>query len=161
MQANPPAHCLRAGPVTSDDLFHWHAVILGPANTPYEGGEFTVDLHFPPDYPFKPPTVYFKTKIYHCNIDNKGNICLDILKDKWSPALTAAKVCCAGIYSAVKLSPFGILELTTIVHMLCCSYCCLCALCCPTRHPQALRRTWWTCTTAIGRSMTAMLASGR
>lgn len=44
------------------------------------------------DYPFKPPKLRFKTRIYHCNVSSGGEICLDILKDKWSPALTLAKV---------------------------------------------------------------------
>ena len=116
---------------------------MGPDDTPYAGGVFFMDIHFPgilspapsaficrglhravlpppsfwssphtsvlhrrvlifslvflflvlaADYPFKPPKVTFTTRIYHCNVNNSGGICLDILKDQWSPALTISKV---------------------------------------------------------------------
>ncbi|PWZ28917.1 Ubiquitin-conjugating enzyme E2 28 [Zea mays] len=81
----------RAGPV-SDDMFHWQATIMGPSDSPYSGGVFLVAIHFPPDYPFKPPKVAFKTKVFHPNINSNGSICLDILKEQWSPALTVSKV---------------------------------------------------------------------
>ena len=89
-EKEPPCNC-SAGPI-SDDLYHWNATIMGPKDTPYENGIFTLDIKFRVDYPFKPPKVVFNTKIYHCNISSNGNICLDILKDKWSPALTINKV---------------------------------------------------------------------
>ena len=87
---DPPANC-SAGPV-GDDMFHWQATIMGPDDSPYSGGVFFLDIHFPADYPFKPPKVHFTTRIYHCNINSNGGICLDILKDQWSPALTISKV---------------------------------------------------------------------
>eukprot|EP01105_Mastigella_eilhardi_P010833 TRINITY_DN2510_c0_g1_i1.p1 TRINITY_DN2510_c0_g1~~TRINITY_DN2510_c0_g1_i1.p1 ORF type:complete len:171 (+),score=30.29 TRINITY_DN2510_c0_g1_i1:1156-1668(+) len=78
--------------VTADDLFFWKATIAGPEGTPYAGGFWLISLRFPADYPFKPPRVRFETPIFHCNINNDGAVCLDILKDQWSPALTVSKV---------------------------------------------------------------------
>ncbi|GFR93717.1 ubiquitin-conjugating enzyme E2 D4 [Elysia marginata] len=65
---------------------------MGPADSPYFGGVFFLTITFPTDYPFKPPKVTFTTKIYHPNINSQGGICLDILKNQWSPALTISKV---------------------------------------------------------------------
>ena len=90
IKQEPPHNC-SAGTV-NDDLYHWTATILGPVDSPYEGGIFTLDIHFPMNYPFKPPKCNFKTKIYHPNINSAGSICVDILKNNWSPALTLSKV---------------------------------------------------------------------
>ena len=68
------------------------ATILGPSESPYEGGVFFLNIHFPTDYPFKPPKFAFTTRIYHPNINSNGAICLDILRSQWSPALTVSKV---------------------------------------------------------------------
>lgn len=87
---DPPAQC-SAGPV-GDDLFHWQATIMGPSDSPFTGGVFFLTIHFPTDYPFKPPKVAFTTRIYHPNINSNGSICLDILRSQWSPALTISKV---------------------------------------------------------------------
>ncbi|RXG54146.1 Ubiquitin-conjugating enzyme E2 2 [Armadillidium vulgare] len=86
---DPPAQC-SAGPV-GDDLFHWQATIMGPPESPFQGGVFFLTIHFPTDYPFKPPKVAFTTRIYHPNINSNGSICLDILRSQWSPALTISK----------------------------------------------------------------------
>lgn len=90
LERDPPTNC-SAGPL-GDDLFHWRATIMGPEDTPFYGGVFFLDIHYPTDYPFKPAKFRFATKIYHPNINSEGGICLDILKDQWSPALTTAKV---------------------------------------------------------------------
>eukprot|EP01138_Halocafeteria_seosinensis_P015224 gb/GECG01015537.1/.p1 GENE.gb/GECG01015537.1/~~gb/GECG01015537.1/.p1 ORF type:complete len:239 (+),score=34.29 gb/GECG01015537.1/:1-717(+) len=87
---DPPGNC-SAGP-KGDDLFEWVSTIMGPEGSPYQGGVFFLDIKFPKDYPFRPPQVKFRTRIYHCNISNTGDICLDILKDNWSPALSIGKV---------------------------------------------------------------------
>jgi len=87
---DPPCNC-SAGP-KGDNLYEWSSTIMGPAGSPYAGGVFFLDIHFPQEYPFKPPKVVYRTKIYHCNINSSGAICLDILKDNWSPALTISKV---------------------------------------------------------------------
>ncbi|KAK9937051.1 hypothetical protein M0R45_013868 [Rubus argutus] len=90
LQKDPPTNC-SAGPV-DEDIFNWQATIMGPPDSPYAGGIFQVTIRFPPDYPFKPPKVSFTTKVFHPNVNSNGNICLDILKEQWSPALTVAKV---------------------------------------------------------------------
>ncbi|XP_065182996.1 ubiquitin-conjugating enzyme E2 N [Sycon ciliatum] len=66
---------------------YFHVVVAGPRDSPFEGGTFKLELFLPEEYPMSAPKVRFMTKIYHPNIDKLGRICLDILKDKWSPAL--------------------------------------------------------------------------
>ncbi|XP_043932435.1 ubiquitin-conjugating enzyme E2 T isoform X1 [Protopterus annectens] len=72
------------------------AQILGGANTPYEGGVFSLELLIPERYPFEPPKIHFLTPIYHPNIDSAGRICLDILKlppkGAWRPSLNISTV---------------------------------------------------------------------
>ena len=80
------------GPVNKD-IYNWDIVLMGPKGTPYEGGKFNLSVSIPKEYPFEPPKVNFKTKIFHPNINLGGEICVDILKKGvWSAALTIAKV---------------------------------------------------------------------
>ena len=90
LQKDAPENC-SAGP-RGDNIYIWDGMIVGPTDSPFTGGIFKLEIHFPSDYPFKPPKVLFLTKIYHPNISSNGSICLDILKDQWSPALTITKV---------------------------------------------------------------------
>lgn len=60
-----------------------------------QGGTFILHLLLPPDYPFKPPTLNFRTKIYHPNVtnDDKGSMCLGMLRaDEWKPSSKIAAV---------------------------------------------------------------------
>lgn len=68
-----------------DNLNNVDAIIFGPENSPWEGGIFPLKLTIPDDYPHKAPNVKFLTMIFHPNIYKSGNICLDILQNKWSP----------------------------------------------------------------------------
>ncbi|CAF1335753.1 unnamed protein product [Didymodactylos carnosus] len=65
---------------------------MGPSDSPYEGGMFSLDIQFPSDYPFNPPQIRFTTKIYHPNIHLTGVICMDILRSHWDPAWTMGKL---------------------------------------------------------------------
>jgi ubiquitin-protein ligase len=58
--------------------------VQGATGTAYEGLTFRLSLAFTAEYPFKAPTVRFETPCFHPNVDMHGNICLDILKEKWS-----------------------------------------------------------------------------
>lgn len=93
-----PPNCT-AGPI-GDNINNWQAVILGPIDSPYYGGIFFLTISFTEgidyyekvEYPFKPPRIFFTTKVFHPNINANGGICLDILRDQWSPALTIPKI---------------------------------------------------------------------
>ena len=91
LQTNPLDFC-SAGPV-GDDIMHWNALVMGPQDTPYSGGIFSIDIKFAAEYPFKPPTVKFITKIYHPNVNlSGGEICKDLINNNWGPTLNARYV---------------------------------------------------------------------
>ncbi|KAM6495176.1 Ubiquitin-conjugating enzyme/RWD-like protein [Amanita muscaria] len=77
---------------STDNLFVWRGTIPGPEGSVYEGGEFEIEIALAQDYPFTAPKIMFKTRIYHMNISQQGSICIDILKNNWSPALSLFKV---------------------------------------------------------------------
>ncbi|CAL5413794.1 unnamed protein product [Camellia sinensis] len=88
---NPSTH-ISFGPLSDDNMFQWQGIIIGPVDTPLEGVLFLLSIHFPIDYPFKPPTVKFLTKVCHPNIGVDGTIQINILGDQWSSALTTEKL---------------------------------------------------------------------
>lgn len=87
-----PAPGVSAFPSADGNLMSWRATIEGPDDTPYATLTFKLSFAFPDNYPYAPPTVLFKTPIYHPNVDFSGRICLDILKDKWTPAYNIQSV---------------------------------------------------------------------
>ncbi len=72
--------------MVNDNMYHWNVLLKGPQESIYEGYIFHIDITLSLDYPNRPPQVKFITPIQHLNINNSGNICLDILKDNWSSA---------------------------------------------------------------------------
>ncbi|BGP44181.1 Ubiquitin-conjugating enzyme E2 C [Rhodotorula kratochvilovae] len=92
LMMSPPAAGISAFPESDSDLTYWVGRLEGAEGTVYEGHTYAISLRFPADYPYKAPTVRFESTCYHPNVDLHGNICLDILKEKWSPALSVGTV---------------------------------------------------------------------
>lgn len=76
----------------NDDIFTWLASIQGVAGTPYEGLEYQLRITFPENYPYRPPQVLFVTPCFHPNVDEYGNLCLDILKEKWASVHSVSSI---------------------------------------------------------------------
>lgn len=106
MQTDPPAG-VSASPI-QDNVMTWYlypsppilspadptrnAVIIGPADTPFEDGTFRLVLHFEEQYPNKPPAVKFISEMFHPNVYAAGELCLDILQNRWSPTYDVAAI---------------------------------------------------------------------
>lgn len=75
-----------------EDIMTWTAIIVGPENTPFEKGTFSLVLTFDESYPQHPPEVSFISEIFHPNVYANGDLCLDILKSKWSPSFDVLSV---------------------------------------------------------------------
>ena len=69
-----------------DNIFQWTGTIDGGKDTVYEDMQFKLAFKFPTSYPYEAPQVTFVTPCFHPNVDQYGNICLDILKEKWTAA---------------------------------------------------------------------------
>nr|KAF6319723.1 hypothetical protein mMyoMyo1_008462 [Myotis myotis] len=78
--------------VDDANVLTWQGLIV-PDNPPYDKGAFRIEINFPAEYPFKPPKVTFKTKIYHPNVDDKGQVCLPVISaENWKPATKTHQV---------------------------------------------------------------------
>jgi peroxin-4 len=92
-EATNPHADVRLSPIDGN-LNNWRGEVMGPVDTPFEGGRFQLDIVVPSSYPLAPPAIRFTTKIFHPNVHPKsGEICLDILKNAWSPAWTLQSTC--------------------------------------------------------------------
>ncbi|KAH0899436.1 LOW QUALITY PROTEIN: hypothetical protein HID58_049004, partial [Brassica napus] len=89
-EQDPPAGI--SGAPQDNNIMLWNAVIFGPDDTPWDGGTFKLSLQFSEDYPNKPPTVRFVSRMFHPNIYADGSICLDILQNQWSPIYDVAAI---------------------------------------------------------------------
>ena len=86
---------ISVGPIDESDMFTWEAEIRGPEATPYESGIFVLNIKFPKEYPFKPPSIYFGTKIFHVNIHSDGKICcksFPLLYTRWAPNISIIEI---------------------------------------------------------------------
>lgn len=70
--------------IVKDNIYKWKGVIYGPEDSLYEGAVFELDIELPENYPYSPLKVKFLTPISHVNVNKNGDICLDILKEKWT-----------------------------------------------------------------------------
>jgi len=90
LQNDPPLGV--QGSPQEENIFMWDGVIFGPEDTPWEGATLRLELSFTEEYPNKPPTVKFLTKLFHPNVYTNGAICLDILQNQWSPIYDVAAI---------------------------------------------------------------------
>lgn len=88
---DPPSG-VSASPVSEDNVFEWDATIIGPEETAWEGGIFSLKLVFPANYPDGPPKVRFTCEMFHPNVYADGTLCLDIIQDAWKPIYTVATI---------------------------------------------------------------------
>lgn len=90
LQEDPPTGV--SGAPTENNIMIWNALIFGPVDTPFEDGTFKLSIEFTEEYPNKPPTVKFASKMFHPNVYNDGSICLDILQNRWSPTYDVSSI---------------------------------------------------------------------
>lgn len=75
-----------------DDILTWCALIVGPKETPFEDATFSMTMTFDESYPSTPPLCKFISKVFHPNIYTNGDLCLDILTNRWSPTYNVLSV---------------------------------------------------------------------
>ncbi|KAF7373231.1 Ubiquitin-conjugating enzyme E2 S-B [Mycena sanguinolenta] len=79
---NSPPEGIRVQ-TSEDNMLDLTGIIEGPEGTPYAGGYFKVRFTFTEEFPAAPPKCWFATKIFHPNVSNAGEICVNTLKKDW------------------------------------------------------------------------------
>ncbi|GAB7339469.1 hypothetical protein MBLNU457_6094t1 [Dothideomycetes sp. NU457] len=93
--SNNPVEGTKVTLPDESNVFLWEVMLDAPSDSLYAGGKYKLEVALPKEYPFKPPTVNFKTKIWHPNVsnDDKGSMCLGMLRsDEWKPPNKIADV---------------------------------------------------------------------
>ncbi|XP_034671846.1 ubiquitin-conjugating enzyme E2-22 kDa-like [Drosophila subobscura] len=79
--------------LVDDNLTEMRAEIAGPPDTPYEGGKFDLEIKVDTAYPYMPPKIRFKNRLWHPNVCSAtGVICPDMLDKNWTPAMSLRTV---------------------------------------------------------------------
>ncbi|KAI7277273.1 hypothetical protein KC345_g6703 [Hortaea werneckii] len=85
----PPNYLFDPQAPSSDDLTVLDLLLAGPTHTPFTTGVFKLHLSIPLNYPSQPPTAFFRTPIFHPNVDPQtGGVCVETLKRDWDVKLT-------------------------------------------------------------------------
>mmetsp|Transcript_12844 Transcript_12844/g.22156 ORF Transcript_12844/g.22156 Transcript_12844/m.22156 type:complete len:153 (-) Transcript_12844:1050-1508(-) len=87
-----PPEGVSASPLSDENLYVWGATIIGPDETPWEGGIYSLRMTFPEQYPDKAPKVRFTSEMFHPNVYSDGTLCLDIIQDQWVPTYTVSTI---------------------------------------------------------------------
>lgn len=100
-----PVHGFSAGLAEDNNLFKWMLTIIGPSDTPYDGGFFNAIMEFPSNYPNSPPFLKFTSEMWHPNVYSDGKVCISILhepgddphgyelsNERWSPVHTVETI---------------------------------------------------------------------
>lgn len=82
-----------------------YKITIKPDEGYYRGGRFSFDLKIPNTYPHEPPKLKCETSIYHPNIDQDGNVCLNILREDWKPVLTINSIIYGLLYLFYEPNP--------------------------------------------------------
>lgn len=74
------------------NLYKWKCAFPGPNVDLYEGSYYEVTMTFTKEYPFKSPKVRFQNPVFHPNVYQTGDVCLDVLAQSWKPSMNIMQI---------------------------------------------------------------------